>query len=50
MDVDKSFCQTNPEGEARVTFIAAEKVYEGLGAANKIGVAIRDSGHCDISG
>ncbi|KAL5498115.1 hypothetical protein ACEPAH_2245 [Sanghuangporus vaninii] len=41
---------TNPEGEARVTFIAAKAVYDWLGVGDKIGVAIRDSGHCDIFG
>ncbi|KAI5115455.1 hypothetical protein M0805_001278 [Coniferiporia weirii] len=41
---------TNPEGEARVTFPAAEAVYDWLGASDKIGVAIRNSSHCDISG
>ncbi|THH02311.1 hypothetical protein EW145_g6763 [Phellinidium pouzarii] len=41
---------TNPEGEARVTFLASKAVYDWLGASDKIGVAIRDSGHCDIFG
>ncbi|EJD04751.1 uncharacterized protein FOMMEDRAFT_187173 [Fomitiporia mediterranea MF3/22] len=41
---------TNPEGEARVTFIGAKPVFEFLGVGDKVGVAIRDSFHCDIFG
>ncbi|KAH8115116.1 hypothetical protein DFH11DRAFT_1508196 [Phellopilus nigrolimitatus] len=41
---------TNPEGEARVTFPASKAVYDWLGASDKIGVAIRNSSHCDIFG
>ena len=42
--------QTNPEGEARVTFIGTEPVYDFLNASDKLAIAIQDSGHCDISG
>ena len=42
--------QTNPEGEASVTYVAAESVYKWLGVGEQVGVAIRNSSHCDISG
>lgn len=42
--------QTNPEGEARVTFPAAKAVFDFLGVGEKVGVAIRNSWHCDIFG
>ncbi|KAL5524931.1 hypothetical protein ACEPAF_8800 [Sanghuangporus sanghuang] len=41
---------TNPEGEAEVTFPATKAVFDFLGVGDKVGVAIRDSWHCDISG
>jgi hypothetical protein len=41
---------TNPQGEASVTFPATQAVYNFLGVRDNVGVAIRDSWHCDISG
>ncbi|KAF8887577.1 hypothetical protein BD779DRAFT_504185 [Infundibulicybe gibba] len=41
---------TNPQGEASVTFPGTQAVYKWLGAGDKVGVAIRNSGHCDNSG
>ncbi|KAL5498114.1 hypothetical protein ACEPAH_2244 [Sanghuangporus vaninii] len=41
---------TNPEGEAEVTFPATKAVFDFLGVGDKVGVAIRDSWHCDFSG
>lgn len=33
-----------------MTFPATHAVYKWLGAGDNVAVAIRDSGHCDISG
>lgn len=41
---------TNSKGTAAVVFPAAEIVYDWLGVGNKIGMAIRSGGHCDLSG
>ena len=40
----------NPEGVAGVTFPATQVVYKFLGAEENVGVALRNSGHCDPSG
>ncbi|KAL1676858.1 carbohydrate esterase family 15 protein [Schizophyllum commune] len=41
---------TNPEGTAAVTFPATLALYEWLGAGDNVGIALRNSGHCDPSG
>ncbi|KAI4527779.1 carbohydrate esterase family 15 protein [Schizophyllum commune Loenen D] len=41
---------TNPEGTAAVTFPATLALYEWLGAGENVGIALRNSGHCDPSG
>ena len=41
---------TNSEGTAAVVFPAAKVVYDWLGEEEKIGMAIRSGGHCDLQG
>ncbi|KAL1744900.1 carbohydrate esterase family 15 protein [Schizophyllum fasciatum] len=41
---------TNPEGTAAVTFPATLALYEWLGAGDRVGISLRNSGHCDPSG
>lgn len=41
---------TNSKGIATVVFPAARAVYEWLGVGDKIGMALRSGGHCDLSG
>lgn len=41
---------TNSKGIATVVFPAARAVYEWLGVRDKIGMALRSGGHCDLSG
>lgn len=40
----------NSEGSGRVVFPAARVVYEFLGEGDKLAIAIREGGHCDVSG
>ena len=40
----------NPEGVAGVVFPATQAVYKFLGAEQNVGVALRNSAHCDPSG
>lgn len=40
----------NSRGTAVAVFPAAKLVYDWLGAGDKIGIAIRNGGHCDFAG
>lgn len=40
----------NSKGTAVVVYPAAKLVYDFLGAGDKIGIAVRSGGHCDMSG
>lgn len=50
MDQGSADPYVNSKGTATVTYAAAKLVYEWLGVGDKIGVAIRDGGHCDFAG
>ncbi|KAK2754813.1 hypothetical protein FQN54_006706 [Arachnomyces sp. PD_36] len=50
IDQGESDPYVNSEGTAAVVFPAAKVVYDWLGVGDRIGVAIRDGGHCDLAG
>jgi len=41
---------TNSKGTAAVIYPAAQVVYDFLGASDKLAMAVRSGGHCDMSG
>lgn len=50
IDQGQSDAYTNSKGTATVIYPAAQLVYNWLGVAPKIGMALRTGGHCDNSG
>ncbi|GAW25895.1 putative carbohydrate esterase family 15 protein [Rosellinia necatrix] len=41
---------TNSKGTAVIVYPAAKRVYDFLGAGDKIAMSVRSGGHCDMSG
>lgn len=50
MDEGQSDPYVNARGTATVVYPAARAVFNWLGVGDRIGMAIRSGGHCDLSG